>query len=282
MPTTPTPDESMQVITDAAAMFALTPSTHPRATANAHIGPYAQVDDNCELTDYARVVNRAKVLRDSHMSGQSQISDEAELSDESHMTQYSQVGGHAVVSHHSYLEGTAQVTGYAMVRGASLFANAFVSGHARVASSGEQIRIGPAAMLQGTCDVGSAWHHLVIGPVGSENRYVTVSRAYHPDYPRWGALISAGCFLGTPARLARRLDNNHAWSESYPAKVRWEAEYRSVIEMAQVRLAAWRAQSEPSKADREFWNTQLLRGGARTSLLGQLRDAMHMDGQTEW
>jgi hypothetical protein len=257
----------------------------PQCASTAFIGPMATVDETCTLSDSSRASNRAKVLEHSALSGNAVIGEEAILSVNSTMTQHAQVAGSAVVTDRSYLEGTALVSGWAQVKTAALYGNAVVTGHARVHSDAEHVRVGSGATIQGTADIGHTRHYFVIGPVGSENRYVSVFRAFNPSFPdRWGALVTAGCFLGTPQRLASRMDHDHAWGEDFYARRKslWEFEYRTIVELAMARLAEWRAQGAPDAGDIAFWDEQLERGAARYNITALLRDAMHRDGDTQW
>ena len=107
--------------------------------------------------------------------------------------------------------GQAQVYDRATVSGqVQVYDRAMVSGHARVYDQG---------------DIASTRHYLTVGPVGSEDRMVTVHRHYGgPDSATWGHLVVAGCWEGTLYELAARIamDGDHGWSGDVN---RWRADY---------------------------------------------------------
>jgi len=79
-----------------------------------------------------------------------------------------------------------------------------------------------------------ARHVLTVGPVGSENRHVTIHRT-----AGGGHLIVAGCWQGTIDELAARIsdDGDHGWPG--PDADTYRRDYESVIAMAQIRIREW-------------------------------------------
>ena len=132
---------------------------------------------------------------------------------------------------------------------ARVFGSAQVFGSARVYDSAE---VCDSARVTGQGDIASTRHVLTVGPVGSEDRTVTIHRHYDgPDSTRWGHLVVAGCWSGTLDELAERItpDGAHGWGENAE---RWRADYLAVIAVARVRVAEWEA--EPlTAADHERW-----------------------------
>ena len=144
----------------------------------------------------------------------------------------------------NFISPDAEVSGSARVYGsAAVCDRARVYGRARVSGNAE---------FSGQGDIASTRHVLTVGPVGSEDRTVTIHRHYDgPNSTRWGHLVVAGCWSGTLDELADRIspDGPHGWGEDAE---RWRADYGAVIAMARVRVAEWEA--EPlTAADHERW-----------------------------
>ena len=160
------------------------------------------------------------------------------------------ISSNARVCDNARVSGSAWVYGSARVYdNASVSGNAAVSGRAR--AYGDAVVSG-SAVVRGQGDIASTRHVLTVGPVGSEDRTVTIHRHYDgPNSTRWGHLVVAGCWAGTLDELAERIspDGPHGWDEDTE---RWRADYGAVIAMARVRVAEWEA--EPlTAADHERW-----------------------------
>ena len=98
------------------------------------------------------------------------------------------------------------------------------------------------ALVYGQGDIASTRHYLTVGPVGSEDRTVTVHRHYDgPGSTVWGHLVVAGCWQGMLDELAARIaaDRTHGWREDVS---RWRADYESLIAFARPRVAEWVAE----------------------------------------
>ena len=122
----------------------------------------------------------------------------------------------------TYIAETAQVYDRARVYG-----QAQVYGQAEVSRQG---------------DIASTRHYLTIGPVGSEDRTVTVHRHYDgPNSATWGHLVIAGCWMGTLDELEARIavDGDHEWSGDVS---RWRSDYVGIIALARHRVAEWAAE----------------------------------------
>ena len=108
-----------------------------------------------------------------------------------------------------------------------VYGNAQVSGNARV--SGD-------ARVYGNARVSKTRHYLLIGPVGSEDRTVTICRT--KTYGTTGHYINAGCWTGTVDQLAERVAS--AWPDlSEKKRTRYRAEYEAVIALARPRIERW-------------------------------------------
>jgi hypothetical protein len=85
---------------------------------------------------------------------------------------------------------------------------------------------------------------LLAGPIGSEDRTITVYRTY--TQTGWSHQVVAGCWSGTLNELTERIhDPSTAWGEvedEFDAK-RWQDDYLAFITFAQVRVSEW--MSEP-------------------------------------
>ena len=124
--------------------------------------------------------------------------------------------GDAWVYGNARVSGNAQVSGDARVSG-----NAWVSGNAQVS---------------GDAWVSKTRHYLLIGPVGSEDRTVTICRTRADDTT--GHYVQAGCWAGTVDQLAERITT--AWPDlSEKKRARYRGEYEAVIALARPRIQRW-------------------------------------------
>lgn len=172
-----------------------------------YIAPTAQVGPNAEVGDDARVGDNAWV------------GDDAEVGDNAWIGNSARVGGNALVGGNSWVADHSQVGGNAQVGGNS--------------------RIG------GYADVQSTHHYLTIGPIGTERRYVTISRQ-RPTDGRWGHQIVAGCWSGTCDELAARIaDPDTAWPGAGPSdadRLTARREYEAALVLMRARVATWEAE----------------------------------------
>ena len=205
----------------------------------------ARVMESARVSDYARVSGYAWVSGNAWVSDYAQVSGNAQVSGYAWVSGNAWVSDYARVSDYAWVSGNARVSDYAQVSG-----NAQVSGYARVS---DYAQVSGNAWVSGRGDLTSPRHYLTAGPVGSEDRTVTLHRTY-PGAGRdtWGHQVNAGCWSGTLDELAARIasDNEHRWRESDAA--RWRADYEAIIALFRVRVSEWEA--EPlTDADHARW-----------------------------
>ena len=159
----------------------------------------------------------------------------------------------------AYIARTARVSGQAQVRD-----RAQVYGRAQVRDRAQVIDLAQVygrAGVYGQGDIASARHYFTVGPVGSEDRTVTVHRHYDgPGSTVWGHLVVAGCWSGRLDALAARIaaDRTHGWRGDVS---RWRADYEALIAFARPRVAEWEA--EPlTDADHARWAEVIEMGDA--------------------
>ena len=192
------------------------------STMTTYIAETAQVYDRARVSGQARVYGQAMVY------GRSWVSDEAQVSGQAQVYDRAMVCGQVQVSDQAQVYGRAHVSGETQVYGrARVYGRAVVCGQAEVSGQG---------------DIASTRHYLTIGPVGSEDRTVTVHRHYDgPDSATWGHLVVAGCWMGTLDELEARIatDGGHEWSGDAS---RWRSDYEGIIALARPRVAEWAAE----------------------------------------
>ena len=131
--------------------------------------------------------------------------------------------GAARVSGAAWVFGAAQVSGAARVFGdAWVFGNAWVSGDARVF---------------GNARVSETWHYLVVGPIGSEGVYATLTRT-----KGGGHRLSVGCWedgsLGAlMAEVKRR--RRDLWTADEATQELWMQQYRALRKLGRAFVARW-------------------------------------------
>ena len=92
------------------------------------------------------------------------------------------------------------------------------------------------AWVFGNAQVSKTRHYLLIGPVGSEDRTVTICRTRADDTT--GHYVQAGCWAGTVDQLAERITT--AWPDlSEKKRARYRGEYEAVIALARPRIQRW-------------------------------------------
>ena len=133
-----------------------------------------------------------------------------------------QLGGWVESEKNLEQSGDAWVYGNARVSG-----DAWVYGNARVSGN---------AQVSGDAWVSKTRHYLTVGPVGSEDRTVTICRTRADDTT--GHYVQAGCWAGTVDQLAERVAS--AWPDlSEKKRTRYRAEYEAVIALARPRIERW-------------------------------------------
>ena len=145
-----------------------------------------------------------------------------------------QLGGWVESEKNLEQSGDAWVYGDARVCGdAWVYGNARVSGNARVFGDA---RVYGNARVSGDARVSKTRHYLLIGPVGSEDRTVTICRTRADDTT--GHYVQAGCWAGTVDQLAERITT--AWPDlSEKKRARYRCEYEAVIALARPRIQRW-------------------------------------------
>ena len=140
-----------------------------------------------------------------------------------------QVGDHAQVCHHAQVGGSAYV-------GDSVC----IGSYARV---GGNAQVGGSVVVGGHADVQATHHILTTGPIGTERRYVTISRQ-RPAGGVWGHQIIAGCWSGTCDELAERIaDPDTAWPDVSDAdRLMARREYEAALVLMRARVATWEAE----------------------------------------
>ena len=125
--------------------------------------------------------------------------------------------GAARVSGHAWVSGGARVFGDARV-----FGNAWVSGAARVSGDAEILK---------------TWHYLVVGPIGPEGVYATLSRTNGG-----GHRLSVGCWedgsldtLMTEVKRRRR----DLWTTDESTQKLWMKQYRALLKLGRSVVARW-------------------------------------------
>ena len=139
------------------------------------------------------------------------------------------VSGNAWVSGDARVSGDAQVFGNAWVLGsARVFGDARVSGDARVFG---------AARVSGDAEILKAWHCLVVGPIGSEGVYATLTHT-----KGGGHRLSVGCWedgsLGTlMAEVKRR--RRDLWTADEATQELWTQQYQALRKLGRAVVARW-------------------------------------------
>ena len=175
-----------------------------------------------ELTDETKVVYGVTLHRIRALTAVGVLAAAGQLGGWVESEKNLDLSGNAWVSGDAWVSGNAQVFGDAQVSGnAQVYGNARVSGNARV---------------YGDAWVSKTRHYLLIGPVGSEDRTVTICRTRADDTT--GHYVQAGCWAGTVDQLAERITT--AWPDlSEKKRARYRGEYEAVIALARPRIQRW-------------------------------------------
>ena len=185
-----------------------------RGVKSGDLGGWVESEGNLSHECAAWVSGDARVFGTAQVSGNARVYGDAS------------VYGHARVADNASVYGNARVYGGARVYGdasvygndAQVYGGAWVHGDARVF---------------GDAQVYVARHVTTLGPVGSEDRVVTIYRDKDGT-----ARIVAGCWTGTPDELAERIKG--AWpGASKPERQAWKADYKTVIKLARRREKEW-------------------------------------------
>lgn len=225
-------------------------------------------DDTCVIAETAQAQGTTTVLGQSHVYNNARLLERAMLIDRATIAEAATAAGDTTLRNGAYVAGQAQIQGRAVVDNARVLGNAYVSDLAHI-HGGSDIHTG---VLDLTADVADRQHYLNLGPIGSERRTATFYRAFDPDTQGWVGIIAAGCFRGTPAKLAQRLDDGRGWdsySYSQTSRDRWDAEYRALIALAELRETTW---NPPFASDLEFWKTQLRRDDYSVARIAEAKE----------
>ena len=144
------------------------------------------------------------------------------------------VGGDARIDGTAQIDGDAQIYGDARIGGnAVIDGNAWIGGNAWIDGDA---RIGGNARIGGDAEVLTSRHYITHGPVGSEDRTVTLHRTVGG-----GHRIVAGCWEGTCDELAARIaKSKQAWPDVDKAdRKRWKADYTAMLGAFRVRANEW-------------------------------------------
>jgi len=168
----------------------------------------------------ALVVDTANVALGAYVGGDARIGGTAQIYGDA------RIGGNAAIDGNAQVGGNAYVGGTAYVGG-----NAWIGGNARIDGN---------ARIGGNAEVLSTRHYLTHGPVGSEDRTVTLYRTVGG-----GHRIVAGCWDGTCDELAARIaKSKQAWPDADKAdRKRWRADYEAMLGAFRARASEWEAES---------------------------------------
>ena len=192
----------------------------------ANVAPGAYVGGNAQIDGNARIDGTAQIYGDARIGGNAQIYGNA------------WIGGNAQIYGDARIGGTAQIYGNAWIGGnAQIYGDARSDGDAVV---GGDAQIGGNAWIDGYAEVLTSRHHMTYGPVGSEDRTVTLHRTVGG-----GHRIVAGCWEGTCDELATRIAKaKQAWPDVDKAdRKRWRADYEAMLGAFRARANEWEVES---------------------------------------
>lgn len=202
-----------------------------------HISSTATVENPENVQQSACVYDYAQLRGTAVLQNNVFLAERAVVEGNARLNGTSSVGQDAHVSDHAYLNG-ATIIGQARIHGsATLYTRAYITGYA---------------------DISENSHHLVVGPIGSEDRYVNIFRTYPgPQRKKWSHLILAGCWSGTVKELRQRImRQEHGWGREDEADiVRFGKQYLALCRLAQIYVDKW--ESEPiTEGDRYYWENR--------------------------
>ena len=112
--------------------------------------------------------------------------------------------------------------------GARVSGNAWVSGGARVFGN---------AQVSGDAEILQTWHYLVVGPIGSEGTYATLTRT-----KGGGHRLSVGCWedgsLDTLMSEVKRRRSD-LWNADKDTQELWMGQYRALRKLGRSVVARW-------------------------------------------
>ena len=173
-------------------------------TGNAWIGGDAYATGNSYVTGNAYVTDEAWVYGNAIISGNARLFNNARVFGDAKVSENTKVSDEAWVSGNAKVSGNAQVTGEAWVSG-----EAWVAGNAHLLSDAQ---------------VSSGADFLVVGPLGSEDRYLTAFKSRNEKIS-----VIRGGFDGTLEELEEAA--NKFYGDNKCGK-----EYRVAIELIREKL----------------------------------------------
>lgn len=173
-------------------------------TGNAWVGGDAYVTDNAYVTGNAYVADEAWVYGDAIMSGNARLFNNARVYGNAQVSENAKVSDEAWVTGNAKVSGNVQVTGEAWVTGEAL-----VDGNAHLSRDAQ---------------VSSEDGFLVVGPIGSEGRYLTAFKSRNEKI-----YVIRGGFDGTLEEFEEAV--NKLYGDNKCGKV-----YRLAIELIKAKL----------------------------------------------
>lgn len=142
-------------------------------------------------------------------------------------TEFVEIRGGAQVINAS-IRGAVTIAAYCQVYGATIHV-----------PSSETVFVPEMAVFTYKAYIRNQRDFLVIGPIGSENRFITMYRT-----ERGGAHVVAGCWEGSLKKFRKRIENTElAWDlyEITGAKARRaQSEYRAALKIMKHRAKEWK------------------------------------------
>ena len=190
------------------------------------------VADTASVAPGARVTGNARVDGDAVIDGGASVYGGARVYGSARIGVNARISGDARIGVNARIGGDARIGGNAQIYG-----DAWIGGNAQIYGDA---RIGGTARIGGDAGVLTSRHHLTHGPVGSEDRTVTLYRTVGG-----GHRIVAGCWDGTCDELAARIaKSKQAWPDADKAdRKRWKADYEAMLVAFRVRANEWEVES---------------------------------------
>jgi carbonic anhydrase/acetyltransferase-like protein (isoleucine patch superfamily) len=177
-------------------------SGNARVYGDAWVSGNAQVSGNARVYGDAWVSGNAQVYGDAWVSGNAQVSGDARVYGDAWVSGNARVYGDAQVSGDAQVYGDAQVSGNAWVSGnARVYGDAQVSGNARVYGDAQ---VSGDAQVYGDAWVSGNAHWITVGPIGSENGFLTAFRQKDNSI-----IVRRGCFSGAIDEFERAVTERH-------------------------------------------------------------------------
>lgn len=204
-----------------------------RVSQNARVYGEATVNGNALIYGAGRVYGSATVRGEGRVSGIGRVYGSARVDDSGHVADRAEAYEMAQVRGQSRASGDSRVYDTALVSGrARLQGNARVFGTAYVTAN---------AMFEGEARVSNVRHYLNLGPFGSEDVGVTLSRADNEE----GNMLVVGCWTGTVDGLMEEVTRRQSeeWDDEYTEAFQslLLTEYQILEELCRARMKSWDA-----------------------------------------